>query len=65
MISLVDPSAFGMNAIGRMPALSVSVHASVWVAVSMTLMVLAANRSGDRVLAVGRHVDVVDPAFDR
>ena len=42
MISLVDPSAFQVKAIGRMPALSVSVQASVFVEASMTLIVLAA-----------------------
>ena len=41
MISLVEPAAFQVNAIGRMPALSVSVHASVLLAVSITLIVLA------------------------
>ena len=39
MISFVDPSGLRVKAIGRMPALKVSVHATVSVDVSMTLMV--------------------------
>ena len=42
MMSLVEPSGFLRKAMGRMPALSFLVQASVSVEVSMTLMVLSA-----------------------
>src|ERR1051326_8176514 len=40
MMSLVDPSGFVVKAMGRMPALMVSVQATVLLDVSITLMVL-------------------------
>jgi len=39
MISFVDPSEFRVNAIGRMPALSVKVQSIVFVEASITWIV--------------------------
>src|ERR1700749_1481567 len=62
-IRLVEPSGPASIAIGRMPLSSLTSHATR--SVSRSMSVTLPVRTGHDVFAIGRHIDVVQPAVDR